>query len=101
MRKVCFPLTPAQELTACLPPDHLELLPLFSSQPIPAHKEQQHGTLDLPSRAGLSTGLERERRLREGALFDLAIDGELRGCDLVKVPIRDPVSGGRPGRQRS
>ena len=29
--------------------------------------------------------LERERRLRDRALFDLAIDSKLRGCDLVKV----------------
>lgn len=39
--------------------------------------------------------LERERRLRDRALFDLAIDSKLRGCDLVKVRIRDLVSGGR------
>ena len=38
---------------------------------------------------------ERERRLRDRALFDLAIDSKLRGCDLVKVRIGDPVSGGR------
>lgn len=39
--------------------------------------------------------LERERRLRDRALFDLAIDSKLRGCDLVKVRIGDLVSGGR------
>jgi site-specific recombinase XerC len=39
--------------------------------------------------------LERERRLRDRALFDLAIDSKLRGCDLVKVHISDLVSGGR------
>jgi hypothetical protein len=39
--------------------------------------------------------LERERRLRDRALFDLAIDSNLRGCDLVKVWIGDLVSGGR------
>jgi hypothetical protein len=27
--------------------------------------------------------LDRERRLRDRALFDLAIDSKLRGCDLV------------------
>jgi len=37
--------------------------------------------------------LERERRLRDRALFDLAIDSKLRGCDLVKVRIGDLVSG--------
>jgi integrase len=39
--------------------------------------------------------LERERRLRDRALFNLAIDSKLRGCDLVKVRIGDLVSGGR------
>ena len=37
--------------------------------------------------------LDRERRLRDRAIFDLAIDGKLRGCDLVKVKIGDLVSG--------
>src|SRR5215468_7967359 len=39
--------------------------------------------------------LDRERRLRDRALFDLAIDSKLRGCDIVKVRIDDLVSGGR------
>ena len=39
--------------------------------------------------------LEREHRLRDRALFDLAIDSKLRGCDLVRVKIGDLVSGGR------
>jgi integrase len=39
--------------------------------------------------------LDRERRLRDRALFELAIDSKLRGCDLVKVRIGDLVSGGR------
>jgi hypothetical protein len=29
--------------------------------------------------------LERGERLRDRALFDLAIDSKLRGCDVVKV----------------
>src|SRR3712207_7757073 len=28
--------------------------------------------------------LDRERRLRDRAMFDLAIDSKLRGCDIVK-----------------
>jgi hypothetical protein len=39
--------------------------------------------------------LDRERRLRDRAMFDLAIDTKLRGCDVVKVKIGDLVSGGR------
>jgi hypothetical protein len=39
--------------------------------------------------------LDREGRLRARAMFDLAIDSKLRGCDVVKVKIGDLVSGGR------
>jgi hypothetical protein len=39
--------------------------------------------------------LDRERRLRDRAMFDLAIDSKLRGCDIVKVKIGDLISGGR------
>jgi integrase len=39
--------------------------------------------------------LDHERRLRDRALFDLAIDSKLRGSDVVKVRIGDIVSGGR------
>lgn len=34
-------------------------------------------------------------RLRDRALFDLAIDSKLRGCDLVQMKIGDIVSGGQ------
>lgn len=37
--------------------------------------------------------LDREGRVRDKALFDLAIDSKLRGCDLVKIKIADLVSG--------
>ena len=39
--------------------------------------------------------LDRERRRRDRALFDLAIDSKLRGCDLVKIRIGELVSGGK------
>jgi hypothetical protein len=39
--------------------------------------------------------LDHERRLRDRALFDLAIDSKLRGCDVVKVKIGDVIGGGR------
>ena len=39
--------------------------------------------------------LDREGRLRDRALFDLAINSKLRGCGVVKVRIGDLVSGGR------
>lgn len=37
--------------------------------------------------------LDREGRLRDRALFDLAIDSKLRGCDLVRIKIGDLVAG--------
>lgn len=37
--------------------------------------------------------LDEHRRLRDRALFDLAIDSKLRGCDLVKLRIGDLVTG--------
>lgn len=36
--------------------------------------------------------LDEHRRLRDRALFDLAIDSKLRGCDIVKIRIGDLVS---------
>ena len=38
--------------------------------------------------------LDEHRRLRDRALFDLAIDSKLRGCDIVKMKIGDVVAGG-------
>jgi len=38
--------------------------------------------------------LDREERLRDRALFDLALDSKLRGCDLVTIRIGDLISGG-------
>jgi integrase len=39
--------------------------------------------------------LDRERRVRDRAMFDLAIDSKLRGCDIVRIRVGDLVSGGR------
>jgi hypothetical protein len=39
--------------------------------------------------------LNQRRRLRDRALFDLAIDSKLRGCDLVQLNMGDLVSGGQ------
>jgi integrase len=38
--------------------------------------------------------LDEHRQLRDRALFDLAIDSKLRGCDIVKMKIGDNVAGG-------
>jgi integrase len=39
--------------------------------------------------------LDQHRRLRDRALFDLALDSKLRGCDVVRIKIGDVVSGGQ------
>lgn len=38
--------------------------------------------------------LDREGRLRDKALFDLAMDSKRRGCDLVKIRIEDVAASG-------
>ena len=38
--------------------------------------------------------LDHQQRVRDRALFDLAIDSKLRGCDLVRMKISDIVRGG-------
>ena len=39
--------------------------------------------------------LDHEQRVRDRAIFDLAVDSKLRGCDIVEIRIGDLVSGGR------
>jgi site-specific recombinase XerC len=76
------------------------------------HSEYDPGAKDLrPWNAGRKIGakralkpqqvwairfwLDRERRLRDRAMFDVAIDSKLRGCDVVKIKIGELVSGGQ------
>jgi integrase len=44
---------------------------------------------------GIRIRLQVARKLRDLALFDLALDSKLRGCDLVALRVSDLVSGGR------
>ncbi len=39
--------------------------------------------------------LQSEKRLRDMALFNLAIDSKLRACDLLKIRVSDVSSGGQ------
>jgi hypothetical protein len=55
-------------------------------------KGQRQETTEA-ARSGRSASSSTERRLRDRALFDLAIDSKLRGCDLVKVKIGTLVTG--------
>jgi site-specific recombinase XerC len=38
--------------------------------------------------------LDHQSRVRDRAMFDLAIDSKLRGCDIVKIKIGNLISGG-------
>jgi integrase len=44
---------------------------------------------------GIRIRLQVQQRLRELALFDLALDSKLRGCDLVALKVSDVTSGSR------
>jgi integrase len=59
---------------------------------IPQRLTDAHGTLDGKS---VRFFLDQHRRLRDRALFDLAIDSKLRGCDVVRIKIDDLVIGGQ------
>lgn len=50
---------------------------------------------------GIRVRLQVERRVRDLALFDLAIDSKLRGCDVVALRIQDVVSAGTVRRRAS
>jgi hypothetical protein len=42
----------------------------------------------------IRTRLQHEHRVRDLAMFNLAIDSKLRGCDLVRLRVADVVLGG-------
>ena len=44
---------------------------------------------------GIRIRLHLPGRLRDLALFNLAVDSKLRSCDLVSIRVRDVVQGGR------
>jgi len=64
-----------------------------------AVERREHGRRKARAQAAAGLAirfwLDGERRLRDRALFDLAIDGKLRGCDIVKIRIGEFVSGGK------
>lgn len=74
-------------------------LPVDSAQKV--HKEAwnkgkligQKPPLKLKEVWEIRIRLQLGKRLRELALFNLAIDSKLRGCDLVKLKVRDVTHG--------
>tara|TARA_B100000378_G_scaffold17678_1_gene14074 strand:- start:728 stop:1066 length:339 start_codon:yes stop_codon:yes gene_type:complete len=71
----------------------------MSSMIVPlAHPRPRWPGIASPLTAAASTltfYLNQRRHLRDRALFDLAIDSKLQGCDLVQMKIGDLVSGAR------
>jgi len=55
----------------------------------------QKAPLKLKDIWALRVRLRMENRVRELALFNLGIDSKLRGCDLVKLKVRDVCHGDR------
>ena len=53
----------------------------------------QKAPLKLKDIWALRVRLQMESRIRELALFNLGIDSKLRGCDLVKLKVRDVCHG--------
>ena len=48
---------------------------------------------------GIRVRLQVQRRLRDLALFDVALDSKLRGCDVVALRIGDLFAGGAPRKR--
>ena len=55
----------------------------------------QKAPLRLKEIWAIRTRLQLANRVRELALFNLAIDSKLRSCDLVKLRLRDLIHGDR------
>lgn len=53
----------------------------------------QKTPLKLKELWAIRVRLQLSKNLRDLALYDLAIDSELRGCDLVKLLVRDVAHG--------
>ena len=65
---------------------------------IPWNKGKLHGQkppLKLKEIWAIRIRLQLDHRTREVALFNLAIDSKLRGCDLVGLRVHDVAQGSR------
>ena len=67
------------------------------------HATPVQGGAKLPLRPmhvwGIRVRLQVEGRLRDQALFDIALDSKLRGCDVVSLRISDLFAGGAPRKR--
>ena len=71
---------------------------LTTPRPTPWHKGKLTGQkppLKIQHIWAVRIRLQMSGRLRDLALFNLAIDSKLRACDLVRIRVRDVDRGGR------
>ena len=73
---------------------HLEHIPTHTSWN-KGHLVGQKAPLKLKEIWAIRTRLQLAHRTRDLALFNLAIDSKLRGCDLVALRVNDVSQGGR------
>ncbi len=69
-----------------------------TSHHVPWNKDRLIGPkppLKLREIWAIRTRLQLANRTRDLALFNLAIDSKLRGCDLVRIQVRDVAQGGK------
>jgi len=76
------------------------LLITYNPQPLPPPEPRNKGKLVGPKPPfklqeiwAIRTRLEIEHSVRELAMFNLAIDSKLRGCDLVRLKVSDVMHG--------
>ena len=77
---------------------HSEKQPSLPSGNVPWNKGRlvgQKRPLKPKDVGAIRVRLHLEHRTRDLALFNLAIDSKLRGCDLVRVQVDDVCAGGR------
>lgn len=74
---------------------------LAEAQPVHQHLAWNTGRIIGPKPPlkprhiwAIRTRLQHDQRVRDLAMFNLAIDSKLRGCDLVRVRVGDVVLGG-------
>ena len=81
-----------------VPTGDLEATPAGERRPAPWNRDKligQKPPLKLREVWTIRIRLQLQERLRGLAMFNLAIDSKLRGCDLVALRVNDVLLGGR------
>ena len=72
------------------------IIPLIPKSPSARHPTGQKPPLKPKEVWAIRIRLQIEDKVRELALFNLAIDSKLRSCDLVALKVEDVAPGGVP-----